>query len=69
MGFDGKSAVHPTQVSRINEAFSPTRDEIERARKIVELLEKALAEERNVATLDNEMVEAPHLKEARRILA
>lgn len=69
MGFDGKSAIHPTQVSRINEVFSPTRDEIERARKIVELMEKALAEGRNVATLDNEMVEAPHLKEARRILA
>jgi citrate lyase subunit beta/citryl-CoA lyase len=69
LGFDGKTAIHPSQVKTINRLFSPSPQEIERARGIVEVMEKALAEGRNVATLGDEMVEALHLDEARRILA
>jgi citrate lyase subunit beta/citryl-CoA lyase len=69
LGFDGKTAIHPDQVPTINRVFSPTAEEIERARGIVDVMEKAFAEGRNVATLGQEMVEALHLKEARRILA
>ena len=69
LGFDGKTAIHPSQVPTLNRVFSPTPEEIERARGIVEVMEKAFAEGRNVATLGNEMVEALHLAEARRILA
>jgi citrate lyase subunit beta/citryl-CoA lyase len=69
LGFDGKTAIHPSQVPALNRIFSPTAEEIERARAIVEVMEKAFAEGRNVATLGNEMVEALHLAEARRILS
>lgn len=69
LGFDGKTAIHPSQVPDINRIFSPTPEEIDRARGIVEVMEKAFTEGRNVATLGNEMVEALHLAEARRILA
>ncbi len=69
LGFDGKTAIHPSQVPTLNRAFSPTPEEIERARGIVEVMEKAFAQGRNVATLGNEMVEALHLAEARRVLA
>jgi citrate lyase subunit beta/citryl-CoA lyase len=69
LGFDGKTAIHPSQVPTLNRTFSPTPEEVERARAIVEVMEKAFAEGRNVATLGNEMVEALHLAEARRILA
>jgi citrate lyase subunit beta/citryl-CoA lyase len=69
LGFDGKTAIHPGQVQAINRIFSPTPEEIERARGIVEVMEKAFAEGKNVATLGNEMVEALHLAEARRVLA
>lgn len=69
MGFDGKTAIHPSQVPVINRVFSPSAEEIKRARRIIEVMEKASAEGKNVATLDDEMVEALHLKEAKRILA
>jgi len=69
LGFDGKTAIHPSQVPTLNRVFSPTAEEIERARGIVEVMEKAFAEGRNVATLGSEMVEALHLAEARRVLA
>ena len=36
MGFDGKWAIHPTQVSVINTAFTPTAEQIARAQKIID---------------------------------
>ncbi|MGH9319470.1 MAG: HpcH/HpaI aldolase/citrate lyase family protein [Vicinamibacteria bacterium] len=69
LGFDGKTAIHPSQVPTLNLVFSPTADEIERARAIVEAMTNAFAAGRSVATVGNEMVEALHLAEARRILA
>jgi citrate lyase subunit beta/citryl-CoA lyase len=68
LGYDGKTAIHPSQVPTLNLVFSPTSDEVERARGIVEVMEQAFAQGRNVATLGNEMVEALHLAEARRTL-
>ena len=68
MGIDGKSAIDPTQVQRIRKIFSPTRGETERVRKIVDMMEKDLTKGRNVATVNNKLVELPHLKEFRRIL-
>ena len=69
MGFDGKTAIHPSQVPVINRVFSPTAEEVERARRIVELMETASAAGKNVATLGDEMIEALHLRGARRILS
>ena len=69
MGFDGKTAIHPSQVPVINRVFSPSPEEVARARRIIEVMEKASAEGKNVATLDDEMVEALHVREAMRILA
>ncbi len=68
LGFDGKTAIHPSQVPVINRAFSPTPQEVTRARRIIEVMELASADGENVATLDDEMVEALHLKEAYRTL-
>ncbi len=69
IGFDGKTAIHPGQVAVINEVFSPTSLELERARRIVAAMEEALENGRTVAIVEGEMVEALHLREARRTLA
>jgi citrate lyase beta subunit len=68
MGFDGKTAIHPKQVPVINEIFAPTASEIERAHRVVEVMNEALSKGRYVAVLDDGMIEALHLEEARRIL-
>src|SRR4030095_370835 len=36
LGMDGKTLIHPSQVSSCNEIFSPTREEVEWSRKIIE---------------------------------
>ncbi len=68
LGFDGKTAIHPSQVRAINDAFSPTPEEIARARRIVEVMESALEQGRSVASMDGELVEELHLRGARRVL-
>lgn len=66
-GFRGMLAIHPDQVPVINRAFSPSEAEIERAEQIV----AAFAANPGAGTigLDGAMLDMPHLKRARAVLA
>lgn len=66
-GFAGMMAIHPDQVPVINEAFTPSLDEIEAARRIVALF--ADNPEAGALALGGRMVDRPHLAQAQRILA
>lgn len=66
-GFAGMLAIHPAQVETINKAFLPTAGEIERAEQIVALF--ADNPGAGVLGLDGEMIDRPHLVQARRIIA
>jgi citrate lyase subunit beta/citryl-CoA lyase len=65
-GFSGMMAIHPAQLKTINDAFSPTDAEVARARAIVAAF--AAHPQAGVLSLDGEMVDAPHLKQARLLL-
>ncbi|MCM8730453.1 HpcH/HpaI aldolase/citrate lyase family protein [Hephaestia sp. GCM10023244] len=65
-GFTGMMAIHPAQVPVINAAFTPGDDEIAHARRIVDLF--AAHPGAGALSLDGRMVDAPHLKAARRLL-
>lgn len=69
LGFRGKMAIHPSQIDVINEVFSPTSLEIDRARRIVEAYDAARAAGEGVLRLDDRMVDAPVVARARRVLA
>jgi citrate lyase subunit beta/citryl-CoA lyase len=69
MGFDGKTLVHPSQVEPANEAWSPTEDEIELARRIIDAYTEGEAEGRGVITVDGKMIEHLHVVNARATLA
>jgi len=66
-GFSGKLAIHPGQVSAINEAFTPSEAECEHARRVVAAF--AAAPGAGVVSLDGRMIDRPHLVQARRVLA
>ena len=66
-GFSGKLAIHPDQVAVINSAFTPSEEEIIQARRIVELF--AANPGAAALSLDGVMLDIPHLKQARNILA
>jgi citrate lyase subunit beta/citryl-CoA lyase len=65
-GFRGRIAIHPDQVAAINEAFSPSADELAHARRIVEAF--AAQPDAGTVGLDGAMLDLPHLKQARRTL-
>jgi citrate lyase subunit beta/citryl-CoA lyase len=69
LGFRGKMAIHPAQVPVINEVFSPTLAELDHARRIVEVWDRAQAVGNAIALLGDEMIELPVVDRARRVLA
>ncbi|MDB5546693.1 MAG: CoA ester lyase [Tardiphaga sp.] len=64
-GFRGMMAIHPDQVAIINRAFTPTDKEIMWATRVVEAF---AASSDGVVGLDGQMLDMPHLKQARRLL-
>ncbi len=66
IGFASKMAIHPGQIATIHLAFEPSPKQVEWAKKVV----AAMAEARGgVRRLDGQMLDAPHLAQARQILA
>ena len=66
-GFIGKIAIHPAQSAVINGAFTPSEDEAAHARKVVDVFEQNPG--LGVVGLDGKMLDMPHLKQARNVLA
>jgi len=64
-GFSGMLAIHPDQVETINAAFTPSDADVEHAKKVV----AAFASGAGVAALDGKMLDQPHLKQAKHVLA
>jgi citrate lyase subunit beta/citryl-CoA lyase len=63
MGFDGKWAIHPAQVDVINEAFTPTQEEIARAARIIAAYEQADVDQGiGAIVLDDQMIDAAQLR-------
>jgi len=70
LGYDGKWALHPTQVEPLNEIFSPTDEELARARGVLDALDHAATGEgRGAAMLDGEMIDEASRKRALQIVA
>ena len=69
LGFRGKMAIHPRQVDVINEAFTPSAADVDRARRLIDTYETARAAGHGVTTMDGRMVELPIVERARRTLA
>jgi citrate lyase subunit beta / citryl-CoA lyase len=66
-GFTGMMAIHPSQVAIINAAFTPASALVDRARRIVAAFGSQPGV--GVVNLEGVMLDAPHLKQAQRILA
>jgi len=69
MGFDGKTLIHPNQVAPTNKIFSPSLDELDFHRQVIEEFEAAEKDGRGVLTINGKMIENLHVDEARRALA
>jgi citrate lyase subunit beta/citryl-CoA lyase len=66
-GFIGKIAIHPGQCEVINRAFTPSEDEVAYAKRVIDLFEKNPG--LGTIGLEGKMLDMPHLKQARNLLA
>ena len=67
-GFDGKMAIHPTQVSVINDVYTPDADRIRWAQEILDAAAKAESTDSGVFAVNGEMVDAPLISQAETVL-
>lgn len=69
LGFEGKGCIHPRQIQVVHEAFAPTSEEIEKAKKIVDAFNEAEKKGLGVVSLGSKMIDPPVVKRAQRILS
>ena len=69
LGFDGKTLIHPSQITTANVAFAPSDHDIKRAYDIMTAWNEALARGDGLCVLDGTLVENLHADEASRTIA
>ena len=68
IGFEGKWAIHPSQIELANNVFSPLEEEVQKASRIIEELKKASNEGKGAAQLDGRMIDAASARMAKNIV-
>jgi citrate lyase subunit beta/citryl-CoA lyase len=69
LGFDGKTLIHPKQITAANAAFAPSREEVEWSRRIIAAHSAAAAAGKGVVLVEGRLIENLHVENARRLLA
>ncbi len=64
LGCEGKWAIHPSQVEIANEIFSPSVEEITRAKRVLQAMDEAKREGRGAVTLDGRLIDLASIRQA-----
>ena len=68
IGIEGKLAIHPSQIELANKVFSPPETEVNKAKRILEELDKAAKEGKGAAQLDGRMIDAASARMAENVV-
>jgi citrate lyase subunit beta/citryl-CoA lyase len=68
LGFNGKSLINPRQIELLHNAYAPTQEDVDYARRVVAAAEQAEADGLGVISLNGKMVDAPVVENAKRVL-
>ena len=63
LGFTGKGSIHPKQINMLNEIFTPSKEEIIKAKKIVDQFNVS---DTGLVVIDGKLIEKPVLREMQR---
>ncbi len=64
LGCEGKWAIHPSQVDIVNQIFSPSEEEVTRAKRVISAMEEAKSEGRGAVTLDGRLIDLASIRQA-----
>jgi malyl-CoA/(S)-citramalyl-CoA lyase len=68
LGYEGKWAIHPSQIALANEVFTPPAAEVDRAKRILVALDEAARQGRGAAQLDGRMIDAASARMAQNVV-
>ena len=68
LGMNAKTAIHPNQIEVINEVYSPSKEQINWATKVLIAAEEASERQRGVFSLDGKMIDKPIISRAQKII-
>lgn len=68
LGYEGKWAIHPSQIELANRVFTPTAAEVQRARRIMEAMAQAAREGRGAVSLDGRLIDIASIRMAQALL-
>ena len=69
LGFEGKWAIHPSQVALANEVFTPDAQVIERTHRIIAAMKEAADEGKGAVSLDGRLIDSASIRMAENLLA
>jgi malyl-CoA/(S)-citramalyl-CoA lyase len=69
LGYEGKWAIHPSQIELANRVFTPSEAEVTRARRIIEAMALAAKEGRGAVSLDGRLIDIASIRMAQALLA
>ena len=64
LGCEGKWAIHPSQVDIVNQIFSPSEEEVTRAKRVLSAMEEAKSEGSGAVTLDGRLIDLASIRQA-----
>lgn len=68
LGYEGKWAIHPSQVDLANQVFTPSEAEVAKARRIVEAMQQAAKEGKGAVSLDGKLIDIASIRMAEALL-
>lgn len=68
LGYEGKWAIHPSQIALANEVFTPTPAEITKAQRIMEAMAQAAKDGKGAVSLDGRLIDAASIRMAEALL-
>jgi len=69
LGYEGKWAIHPSQIPLANEVFTPDDHLVEKTHRIIAAMKQAAAEGKGAVSLDGRLIDAASIRMAETLLA
>jgi malyl-CoA/(S)-citramalyl-CoA lyase len=69
LGYEGKWAIHPSQIELANQVFTPSQAEVTRARRVMDAMAQAATQGRGAVSLDGRLIDIASIRMAQALLA
>jgi len=68
LGYEGKWAIHPSQIELANEVYTPSEAEVTKARRILAAMEEAAKQGKGAVSLDGRLIDIASIRMAEALI-